>query len=187
MLMPSRKEPLKKEHLVAMYHVADGTPLRGSRKVHWASVFFTAWRAFVNTARTTGSRKPDHLEMSASSFTRGSMHDTSRPGDRAVKQGPRGRTCGSDHARAGESSSRPAPWFCTIRDVKAVPSGVVGRTTIGYHGFRRGVQKRSLRLFFLVKDSLCMTPCNDIDQAHFCLKKMVWFLHGKCNSARPRA
>ena len=111
MLMPSRKEPLKKEHLVAMYHVADGTPLRGSRKVHWASVFFTAWRAFVNTARTTGSRKPDHLEMSASSFTRGSMHDTSRPGDRAVKQGPRGRTCGSDHARAGESSSRPAPWF----------------------------------------------------------------------------
>ena len=72
-LMPSRKEPLKKEHLVAIYGVADGTPLRRSRKVHWASVFFTAWRAFVNTTRTTGSRKDDLLEMSAASFTRGSM------------------------------------------------------------------------------------------------------------------
>ena len=72
-LMPSRKEPLKKEHLVAIYRVADGTPLRRSRKVHWASVFFTAWRAFVNTTRTTGSRKDDLLELSANSFTRGSM------------------------------------------------------------------------------------------------------------------
>jgi hypothetical protein len=29
-------------------------------------------------------------------------------------------------------------WFRTIRDVKAVPSGVVGRTTMNYHGFCRG-------------------------------------------------
>ena len=72
-LMPSRKEPLKKEHLVAIYRVADGTPLRRSRKVHWASVFFTSWRAFTNTTRTTGSRKDGLLELSASSFTRGSM------------------------------------------------------------------------------------------------------------------
>ena len=72
-LMPSRKEPLKKEHLVAIYRVADGTPLRRSRKVHWASVFFTAWRAFVNTTRTTGSRKDDLLEMTVKSFTRGSI------------------------------------------------------------------------------------------------------------------
>ena len=73
-LMPSRKEPLKKEHLADMYRVADGTPLRGSRRVHWASVFFTAaWRAFVNTTHTTASRKADLLEMSASSFTLGSM------------------------------------------------------------------------------------------------------------------
>ena len=52
--------------------------------------------------------------------------DMSRPGDRAVKQGARGRTWGSGDARVGESSSRPAPWIRTIRDVKAVvPSGVV--------------------------------------------------------------
>ena len=36
-------------------------------------MFFTAWRAFVNTTRTTGSRKDDLLEMTANSFTRGSI------------------------------------------------------------------------------------------------------------------
>ena len=69
----SRKEPLIKEHVVAIYRVADGTPLRRSRKAHWASVFFTSWRAFTNTTRTTGSRKDDLFEMSTSSFTRGSI------------------------------------------------------------------------------------------------------------------
>ena len=72
-LIPSRKEPLKEEHLAAMYHVADGTPLRGSRRVRWASTYFISWRAFVNTTRTAGPRKADVLEMSTSSFTRGSM------------------------------------------------------------------------------------------------------------------
>ena len=62
----------------------------------------------------------------------------SRPWDRTVKQGARGRIWDSGDARVGESSSRPAPWFRTIRDVKAVPSGVVGRTTINHHGFCRG-------------------------------------------------
>ena len=72
-LMPTRKEPLKKEHLSAMYRVADGTPLRGSRKVLWASTYFASWRAFVNTTRTTGNRKADLLEISASTFARDSM------------------------------------------------------------------------------------------------------------------
>ena len=36
--------------------------------------------------------------------------------------------------RVGESSSRPAPLFRTIRDVKAAPGGVVGRTIMAYHG-----------------------------------------------------
>ena len=49
----------------------------------------------------------------------------------------RAHLCSGD-ARVGESPSRPAPWFRTIRDVKAAPSGVVGRTTINYHGFCRG-------------------------------------------------
>ena len=57
----------------------------------------------------------------------------SRSGDRTVKQGAGGRTWGSGDARFGESSSRPAPWFRTIHDVKAAPSGVVERTTINYH------------------------------------------------------
>ena len=56
--------------------------------------------------------------------------DMSWPGGRTVKQGARGRK----KKTVGESSSRPAQWFRTVRDVKAVPSGVVGRTTINYHG-----------------------------------------------------
>ena len=72
-LMPTRKEPLKKEHLSAMYRVADGTLLRGSRKVLWASAYFASWRAFVNTTRTTGNRKADLLEISDSTFARDSM------------------------------------------------------------------------------------------------------------------
>ena len=60
--------------------------------------------------------------------------------------------------------------------MKAVPSGVVGRTTINSCGFCRGasdkVKEELVASGFLVKDSLCMAPCNDIDFAHFCLKKI---------------
>ena len=85
------------------------------------------------------------------------------PGDRTVRQGRR-----RAHLRFG----RPAGWrvfeqaphhgFRTIHDVEAVPSGVVGRTTINSHGFCRGApekaQKSPLRLGFLVKDSQIMAP-----------------------------
>ena len=57
--------------------------------------------------------------------------------------------------------------IATIHDVEAVPSGVVGRTTINYHRFCRGTPKVKEKLFFLVTDSLCMAPSNDIDFAHF--------------------
>ena len=39
------------------------------------------------------------------------------------------------HQGVAGGGYRPAPWCRTIRDVKAVPSGVVGRTTINHHGF----------------------------------------------------
>ena len=38
--------------------------------------------------------------------------------------------------------------------MKAAPSGVVGRTTINYHGFRRGAPKAKEERGFLVNDSL---------------------------------
>ena len=40
--------------------------------------------------------------------------------------------------------------------VKAVPSGVFGRTTINHHGFCRGLRKSSLRLGFLVNKGFAL-------------------------------
>ena len=68
--------------------------------------------------------------------------DMSRSRDRTVKQGARGRTGGSGDARIGGSSSRPAQWFRTIRDVKAAPSSLVGRTAINSRGFCRGAPEK---------------------------------------------
>ena len=39
-------------------------------------------------------------------------------------------------------------------------------------GFALVLRKGSLRLGFLMQDSLCMASCNDTEQALFCLKKL---------------